>query len=279
MTYVAKSISGHPLGGHKIVRIVYLDEAGISNPAQEPYLVVAGVIVDPDQNWIDLETYYFDLARDLFPGEDPCKIIFHAKDIWHGTGVFDRKDWPLQERMKIFRRLAQVPRIFDLPIVAGIIIRDAVRQQMREKSPDIPDRTIRFFTYAHAFVSAVASVDAWMKKNLPGEVAMLIAEDTTDVRQGIKAFHEGYTDRFDVEDFGQFRAEQIIDTVHYAEKDLSLLLQIADHCAFILKRRAAGCPHVEPYLREIWPQVVLDKTTYKGLVMSMPLDHIRKASD
>jgi hypothetical protein len=30
------------------MRFIYLDEAGISNPAQEPYVVVAGAIVHAD---------------------------------------------------------------------------------------------------------------------------------------------------------------------------------------------------------------------------------------
>jgi hypothetical protein len=35
-----------PLQGDKIVRLVYMDEAGISKATQEPFVVVAGVIID-----------------------------------------------------------------------------------------------------------------------------------------------------------------------------------------------------------------------------------------
>ncbi len=43
-----RSLTGHTLRGASLVRLVYLDEAGISKTAEEPYLVVAAVIVHAD---------------------------------------------------------------------------------------------------------------------------------------------------------------------------------------------------------------------------------------
>src|ERR1700722_7908440 len=95
----------HAFGGglasrQKIVRLVYLDEAGVSNPAQEPVLVVAGVIVNPDRQWKELEAYFRDLAHTLFPDDDPYRFVFHAKDIFHGSGPFNRSRWPTQRADK-----------------------------------------------------------------------------------------------------------------------------------------------------------------------------------
>jgi hypothetical protein len=43
------SLRWGPLRGDKIVRLVYLDEAGISNPKDEPFLVIAGIAVNADR--------------------------------------------------------------------------------------------------------------------------------------------------------------------------------------------------------------------------------------
>src|SRR5207248_3428237 len=43
---VTTAFDGGLLRGDKIVRLVYLDEAGISNPKDEPFLVIAGIAVN-----------------------------------------------------------------------------------------------------------------------------------------------------------------------------------------------------------------------------------------
>ena len=94
------------------MQLVYLDEAGISNKAHEPHLVVAGVIVNPDQKWKDLERYFADFTAELFPEHVNVygrHLIFHAKDIWHGSGKFDRSQWSREERMKILTRFTEFP--------------------------------------------------------------------------------------------------------------------------------------------------------------------------
>ena len=39
------------IDGDDLVRLIYLDEAGISNPAHEPFLVVAGILIHGDKQW------------------------------------------------------------------------------------------------------------------------------------------------------------------------------------------------------------------------------------
>ena len=50
------AFGGGPLRGDKIVRLVYLDEAGISNPAHEPWLVVAGIVINADKQFKLIES-------------------------------------------------------------------------------------------------------------------------------------------------------------------------------------------------------------------------------
>ena len=60
------------------MRFIYLDEAGISNPANEPYLVVAGVIIDADHQWMAVEPHLHVLAETCAPQPRRPNFVFHA---------------------------------------------------------------------------------------------------------------------------------------------------------------------------------------------------------
>jgi hypothetical protein len=67
---------------------------------------------------------------------------------------------------------------------------------------------------------------------------MIIAEGTPHVKKALKTLHSTYTDRFAKLGTGGkvFHATRIIETVHFAAKADSMPLQVADACAFIVKR-------------------------------------------
>lgn len=249
------------------MQLVYLDEAGISNEAQEPFLVVAGVIVNPDRRWRDLEAHFARLSQKYFRHHEGPPIVFHAKDIWHGHGLFPREKWPLKKRLRLLGELAEIPALFGLPIVVGYENRAAVRQWLLRERPDIPEKYIRVHTFAGAFFGAIRRVESWMIENT-NEVALLIAEDTTEVKSHIQALHKLYTDRsfLDLPE-SAFQSKRIVDAVHFAKKDEFLLLQIADHCAFFMKRRLMRRPDVEKLYAKIEPQIVLRSTAATGIVL------------
>jgi hypothetical protein len=66
---VTLAFGGGPLRGDKIVRLVYLDEAGISNPAHEPWLVVAGIVINADKQFKLIESYLDELVKKHIPQE------------------------------------------------------------------------------------------------------------------------------------------------------------------------------------------------------------------
>jgi hypothetical protein len=275
-------MGGAPLPGSRLMRLVYLDEAGISNPAQEPYLVVAGVLVDADRKWKELETYFRNLAVSAFPdgGIDPNRFVFHAMDIWHGNKQFDRKKWPLKDRLRLFGQLAQVPKLFDLPIVACAIDRASVVKEAEARNLRMSPRGILQVTHGQAFLVAVQGVDDWMKKKTIDEVAMLIAEDSPKIRKLVEQFHDGYTYPMEEDDAPEaFRSQYIIDAVHFAKKDKSILLQIADHCAFIIKRRAMGKKDILPFYSAISQNIHKDFVPAKTYVMRFHPDDLEAVTD
>src|SRR2546430_2602291 len=100
------SISGVELDGDKLVRLVYLDESGSST---EPFLVVAGVIIDADKQWRLVERNVNELIGKYVPEENQKGFIFHATDMLGGHGIFakHRERW-----REALRELLEIPSKF-----------------------------------------------------------------------------------------------------------------------------------------------------------------------
>jgi hypothetical protein len=111
----ALGFRGGPLEGRKVVRFVFIDKGGISR--DEPFAVVAGIFVHRDEQLIPLEDELERVKQKHIPKEDQKDLVFHATDIWSGTGkVFkDRNKWPLPRRLEILHDLARIPCRFDTP--------------------------------------------------------------------------------------------------------------------------------------------------------------------
>jgi hypothetical protein len=187
------------------MRLVYLDEAGIGDIVREPHLIVTGAIIDADRQWKELEAYYRALAQDIFPNEPLDRFVFHAKDVFHGAGYFRRENFSRHDRMRILKRLAQVPAMFSIPLAVTAIDRAKHREELfatREEivaarnlsdtvTPERLERSVRLLSHSLAFVLTVHKVDYWMRRHAaPNEVAMLIAEDTAQVKEAFRMFHQ-----------------------------------------------------------------------------------------
>lgn len=264
-----KSLSGHVLTGTKIVRIAYLDEAGISNPAQEPYLVVAGVLIDADKGWPHIQRDLEYLAEE-YGLPDICH--FHAKDIFHGTGIFDRKDpeWPNERRRKLLLELASLPKSAGLPVVMGYIhwptyalaAKTHFEKLSREVGREIKCKPsgLRMSAHVEAFVRAAKTIDLWVAKNAPTEQVMLIAENNDSARKSLKLVQAIYRDRdyranIDFIMTKSFKSRHIIEALHFAEKHESPLMQLADVCAFVIKRHLQRRSDVREFYDAIAPQM------------------------
>lgn len=261
-----RSFSGAELGWSRLVRLVYLDEAGVSNIDHEPYLVVSGIILDADQDWRILDRHLKHLARKHLPDEDRHGFVFHAQDIWHGSRYFDRRIWPREKRTSILTDLAAIPGKFHLPIVYGFINRRLAIDSFQKRQTDhglplLSDKTLRNLLHMSAFAEASKTINFWMKVNAQREVAMLVVENTRQTQAGIKLIHKGISRASTIEyEFlppdDVLTVEYIVDTVHFASKDESALLQIADMCAFIIKRQMTGKADTRAFFEALRPHLV-----------------------
>lgn len=116
------------------------------------------------------------------------------------------------------------------------------------------------------------------------EVAMLIAEDRPIMRKMLKFAHAILRGRAPPEFQGLLSEtlvadpilsklvlplERIVETVHFAEKGESSLLQIADLCAFTIKRNMMKASHHELLYGAIEQQITFTPKIVEALVSSV----------
>lgn len=238
------SFSGYVLAGGRLLRHVFIDEAGVA--AQEPVAVVAGVITLPDEHWGQLREHLAAIARDHLPAADRAGFVFHAKDIFHGSGYFQRDKWPLDVRLEILRRILGARTSIGFSVSIGF--------NRREDGKYKNEQGYALVRHLTAYASCIAGCEAYIREfGSADEVAILVCEDTPDAKRHIRDVHHDLISpnpEFPaMRDLFPFR--HIVDTVHFAEKDRSPLLQFADAYAFAFRRHLGGYSHSEPLMDAI----------------------------
>jgi hypothetical protein len=244
-----------------LMRLLYLDEAGFSNPAQEPYSVVGGVLLHGNRDIKRVEERLRIIARKFQP-ENP-DVIFHAKDIFHGTKEWHRDKFPREQRLQILTELCGISSEFDFQVVMGIV----KRSHYDNSHPGMDTETGIYVTSA---IQCIMTADTYLRRNVSDfELAMVIAEDRHNVKRHMREMQRYLQSdeskeidkkcppdiRPALDVFAPLPLQRIVDTVHYAAKDESSLLQLADVTCFAIKRRLMDCPYAEEMCRPMYAQM------------------------
>lgn len=280
-TVGSRGFGGLPLRGRKLMRLIYLDEAGVANPANEPFVIVAGVAVNADRQFKEVEAHLDDMAGRHLSPEKRGLVAFHAMELFHGTKNFHRDAWPFEKRLEILDELASLPKKFDLPICWGATDRKETPSLL--KGPVTP-RLLEQINHAHAFWKFVTQMEILMRATANEEVGMLIAEDRDIMRKILKMGHavfrgrapKQFQDELEAirreEIFAKlFPLERIVETVHFAQKTESSLLQIADISAFAIKRAVMKSSHWERLYRPLEGQILFKPDVVEALAASVQL--------
>lgn len=180
-----RALGGAPLKGNALMRLVYVDEAGISK--DEPFLVVSAVVVHADHQLIPLERYLDKLVARWIPADKREGFIFHATELFNGGGkVFrrDDPDWPLDKRLKIADDIAAIPKRFRLPLMAAWTTKATFPQSDSARAIwDTLDESKRaVVAHVTSFMACSVKVDHWMREQASNEVCMMIVEDNNEAR-------------------------------------------------------------------------------------------------
>jgi uncharacterized protein DUF3800 len=262
MALAPKALGRGLIGGDRLVRFVYLDEAGISNAAQEPFVVVAGPLVHADGQWKALDAELRAIAEEELPAEmrENSEFVFHTTELFSGGKKFPRDQWSRERRWSILDRLVSVPQRHNIPVAWGFAERERLAAYDPEQYEGIP-RDPAALSHAIAFVICAISVERWLRENTKDEVATIVAEDNPQIRQHLKGAQlwAQRTKNFGAMSIfanaGYLPFERIVDTVHFARKSESALLQLADVCAFFIKRALMKKPEAERFIAPIRKQM------------------------
>jgi hypothetical protein len=230
--------------------------------------VVAGPVVHGDRTYRRLVARFDEIAAAFLPESDRKGFVFHAKDIFHGSGrYFTREKWPRERRWAILSALAGLPREFEIPVVFGYLDkasrRDAIERPLSARAPEkLRGRFVDQIEHCLAFIQAEISIDQQMRRFPRDEICMVIAEDTDLIKTVVKLAHRIMRDPDEIAANPVFARVsglpliKIEDTPHFAAKADSRPLQLADTCAFLVMRRLMRRAESQPFFEAIAPQLV-----------------------
>jgi len=238
------SLSGVEIQGDNLMRFIYVDETGIS--VNDSIALVAGVIINADEQWKAVEKHIVELIDEYIPKEHQERFSFHATDLYHGSGkVFGGGKYPRARAREALKHLVSIPRKFGLPITVGYIDK-RLASVPEDFAPRARDKAALY--HSCAFALCAVEAERYMRTMAPDEVAQMVAENNTDTHKVVKAMHKILRAPWGPAIFAtmdeQMRANlpirRIVDCVMFAEKDDAILLQIADACALFFRLWAKG---------------------------------------
>jgi Protein of unknown function (DUF3800) len=254
-----RSFTGHQVERQNLVRMVHLDEAGISNPKHEPFVVVAGVVVHADKQWKDLERYLDELADQKAPRWHRQDFVFHAMELFSGGATFTRERFDKESRWSILDELVRIPGRFGLPVVAGWV----ERERLRQRYPAADTARLTLDAQVSAFIQCASAVELYMRLlgDNNDEVALIVMEENKTAHHFIMEAHSvmknpDYHHIWREGGLEEATVTRIIDTVHFAAKQSSSPLQVADACAFAFKRHLMKTPENERFYAPLRRQMV-----------------------
>lgn len=158
------------------MRIAFLDESGID--ARSRYVVVAAVLVDPDTELRDIENHLRDLADMHAAPADRQGFYFHAKDVFHGSGVFRRETYSRESRQAIMEDVCNVPRLFRLHLFTGI----CDKQRLQKNVPISGPMDLAVKAQATASMTCVIAIERFVRET-GNEVVALFYEMNEQARR------------------------------------------------------------------------------------------------
>jgi hypothetical protein len=250
------------LWGNKLLRFVYMDEAGTS--AKEPVTIVVGLIVNADDQLMFAETAVNEVLGAV-PQKFKKGFVFHAKEVW-GSQVY-REEWAMADRLALLHSMMSLSKRMKIPIALGMMRRDA---QVPANVSEAAEMTPEQYHHWMSFIMCVARADKYIRDHAGlREVAAVVAEDVPPMRKFLRVVPKllktnPYTAKPDslrptlaevaagyMTQQSEMRASRIRQSIHFVEKEDDPILQMADACAFGFRRYFSEQKFGKDFLRSI----------------------------
>jgi hypothetical protein len=255
------AVFGGRLWGDRLVRFLYMDEAGTS--AKEPITIVVGLIVDADAQLMDAEAAIREV-NDGVPNVYRDGFVFHADAIWSDKKY--RAEWSMPDRLALLKRMMALPRRLRIPIAFGFV----------RRSRPLPANAVGKISaaqlhHAQAFAYCVARADKFIREHAGvKEIGSIVSEDVPKMKHFLKRAVNIFRDNplilppliaqptQEEQRLGymrqesEFRISRIRKSILFVEKDEDPLTQLADAVAFGLRRYHCELDFGEDFARAIY---------------------------
>jgi hypothetical protein len=259
-----RAFCGGPLEGDRLVRLVYVDEAGISNPKHEPYLVVAAVLVDGDKQLRGVVRHLDKIVERHIPPEFREDFVFHATELFNGGGkVFKRHppddpsppEWPLERRLLIADELAAIPKKHNLRVAFGSVERSNFPQNLPPTAMSASELNVG--AHVTAYMVCALHVDQWLRRQADDEICLMVVEDNEQARTLIRetqVYNQRPNTNLPEDMRGVLPLKRIMEDPLFQRKRRSSVLQLADFCAYVVKRRLMSDRRYDRFFGAFSPQ-------------------------
>lgn len=253
------AFGGGPLLGTRIVRVIYLDETG--HDARNQFCAVAGMLVDPDNQWAPLAEEVANLREEV-PEEFRPGFLFHASELFHRGGKY-RERWPVEDRRDLLKRLVALPRKLSIPMVLGFAQKPTARDEDRHRESLV--------SHSMAYMFCLKAADAFMiRYGGEAEGVMIVAEERPEAQKVLRAAHNLSRSGELVKQWlppfmhDRFPLSRIKAAPAFASKDDEVILQISDAFAFVMQRALNGAADFEEFIHAIFGGDGLDGAIEKA---------------
>jgi Protein of unknown function (DUF3800) len=236
-----RAFGGGEFVGANLVKLVYLDEAGVGR-LEDPNVVVLGVMADADSQWLRVARHLVSLADKHAKPQHRNGFIFHVKELRWGSKRIPRDSYTKEEQDAMIADLCKIPKEFGLPLVCAYVERAS-----------FPVSGTRRDVVRGAQVIASAACACIVEKYLretgnPDEGAQLYFEDNDDARSIVRDAHRHLANPDSVTNARRMGFEldhllplgRVPETASFTGKTDASLLQIADACVYAVTRHLAG---------------------------------------
>ena len=245
------------------MRYIFIDEAGTS--ALEPVTVVVGVIADADEHVLLAEASVREACGSV-PKEYQKDFVFHATQVFGDRRY--QEHWGLTDRLHFLKSMMSIPRRTGMAIAVGAQWRGSIDFSWSLGALGL---SLEQSDHLQAFFNCVSIADRGIRDNAHArEVASLVVEDIPEMRKVLKLVPGILRDNpislrkehlretvSDVEagylkQSGDIRVTRIRGAVHFVEKQEDPLVQVADACAYGIRRYFAEQKFGMEFVREIF---------------------------
>lgn len=217
--------------------LAYFDESGNSgnnlDHTQQPIFVLAALLV-PTASWNAIEADLQKVIESNFPSPRPADFEIHANELINARGYF--RQFPIAQRLKFYADCMAVAQRHSLKVLHRAIAKKRYADWLQRAFGS--GVIINPHIAAYALIAQVVNA---LLKAMPGSpCGIFISDENKEVVKDIEKSH-----RLLRGTSGPLRLSQVIEKGFFIDSRKSLLLQLADLCAYSLRLREeqlAGLP-------------------------------------